>query len=163
MLRVRPVTDEDCRLLWGWVNDPGVREAAFRSHAISWEEHEAWFRAKRADTRCVMYIVLDQAQRPVGQVRFDVREDGVAEISISMAAEHRGKGYGAEAIRIACASFARATGVTQGVAYIKPWNTASVRAFAKAGFAALGRRQVRGHEAVGMRLDMSRLPVGTNA
>ena len=160
MLSVRPVADEDCRLLWEWVNDPGVREAAFQSHLIPWEEHEAWFHKKCGDSRCVMYIVMDQAQHPVGQVRFETQEDGsTAEISISMTSEYRGRGYGTEAVRIACAAFARATGIKQGLAYIKPWNIASVRTFEKTGFTSLGRRQVRGYEAVCMSLDMSRQPV----
>ena len=161
MLTVRPVTDDDCGLLWEWVNDPGVREAAFQSHRIPWEEHAVWFRKRCADPRCVMYIVMDQAQRPVGQVRFEAQENGGAEISISITSEHRGRGYGTEAVRVACAAFARATGIKQSLACIKPWNTASVRAFEKAGFTTLGKRQVRGHEAICMSLDMSRQPAAS--
>lgn len=159
MLSVRPVTDEDCRLLWEWVNDPGVRVSAFQSHPIAWNEHCAWFRAKRADARWVMFIVMDDAQRPVGQVRFEPQEqNGDAEVAISIAREWRGRGYGTEAVRLACAAYRRAGHTVRIMAYIKPENLASVRAFEKVGFAMHGRKFIRGHDAVCMSHELNGYP-----
>ena len=160
MLTVRPVGDEDCRLLWEWVNDPGVRQASFESHQIAWEEHVAWFRATRGDPRRVIFIILDDNRQPVGQVRFEPQDaDGGAEIIISIAGDHRGRGVGAEALSVACEAY-RPLGLAQRVmAYIKPENAASVRIFEKAGFTKIGTQPFRGHAAVWMIFELSRRPL----
>jgi RimJ/RimL family protein N-acetyltransferase len=152
MLRIRSVTDEDCRLLWEWANDPDVRASSFESEPIPWEEHVTWFRAKRADPNCYMYIILDQDDRPIGQVRFDIQSGSNAEavISIGIARDQRGRGYGVEALRLACGHFLKATGTKPIVAYIKLQNMASIRAFEKAGFVHHDITRVKGHEAARM-------------
>ena len=156
MLRVRPVTEEDCRLLWEWVNESGVRQASFDSHHISWEEHSAWFRARCGDPHRAIFIVLDDDRHPVGQVRIEPPDQaGGAEIIISITGDHRGKGLGTEALRAACDAY-RPLGLAQRVmAYIKPENAASIRIFEKAGFTPRGRTQFRGHEAVCLSLEVA--------
>ena len=160
MLSVRPVTDDDCRLLWEWVNEPGVRSFAFQSHFIPWEEHRAWFAAKRVDPCWVMFIVLDEIRRPVGQVRFEPQDqDGAAtEVAISIGREWRGRGYGTEAIRLACEAYRRMGQAARVVACIKPENVASLRIFEKAGFVLQGRQYVRGHDAVCMSFELKNRP-----
>lgn len=152
MLKIRSVTDEDCRLLWEWVNDPDVRASSFESDPIPWEEHVRWFRGKRVDPNCHIYVVLDQDNHPIGQVRFDIQSDSGAEviISIHIARDQRGRGYGEDALRLACEHFFKAARTQPIAAYIKPQNVASIRAFEKAGFVHQGRTQVKGHEAVRM-------------
>ncbi len=158
-LMVRPATDDDCRLLWEWVNDPGVRAMSFRSKPVTWEEHAAWFRATRADAQRAIFIVLDEVQRPVGQVRFEPPDaEGGAEIIISIAGAYRGKGYGTEAVRAACAAYRRTGPARRAVAYIKPENQASLRIFAKAGFTPLGIKSFRDHDAVWMSFEFTRHP-----
>lgn len=152
MVKIRSVTDADCRLLWEWVNDPDVRAASFVSDPIPWEEHVNWFRGKRADPNCHIYVVLDQDDRPIGQVRFDIQSDSGGEVIISLhiAWDQRGRGYGGDALRLACEQFFKAARAQPIVAYIKPQNVASIRAFEKAGFLHQGRTWVKGHEAARM-------------
>lgn len=152
MLNIRDVSEEDCRLLWEWANDPEVRGFSFESAPIPWEEHAAWFRRKMADRNCHMYVVSGQDGRPVGQVRFDILGDGSAVVSVSIAGQQRGQGYGQEALRLACARLYEAAGVTRFLAYIKPDNPASIRAFEKAGFVYRGSEQLKGQTAVCMEL-----------
>lgn len=148
-LTVRRATEDDGRLLWEWVNDPAVRQASFRSEPIPWQEHLAWFRAKRADPRRVIFIVLDYAQRPIGQVRFEPPDEaGNVEVIISIASEHRGQGHGVGAIRAACDVYRRLRLAKRITAYIKPENVASQKAFEKAGFVRQGTGTLRNHEAV---------------
>ena len=151
-LKIRPVSDTDCRLLWEWVNEPQVRAFAFNSEPVPWVEHLEWFRKKRSDPACSILILTDERDTPVGQVRFDMESDKAAEIAISIASEQRGNGYGTEAIRLACDYFHRQKPVAEVAAYIKPENGPSIRAFQKAGFADRGKRVVRGQEAVWMNL-----------
>lgn len=150
MPKIRSETDDDCRLLWQWANDADVRNSSFGSTPIPWEEHVAWFRRKRGDPNCHMYVLSDRNGHPFGQVRFDIRDDGSAEVHISIERDQRGRGLGAEALRLACTRFFTAADVQQIVAHIKPENVPSIRAFEKAGFVHQGMKRVKGHKAVHM-------------
>jgi RimJ/RimL family protein N-acetyltransferase len=150
ILRIRPADDEDCALLWEWANEANVRAAAFQSDPIPWEEHLAWFRRKREDPNCLLYILSDQRGDPIGQVRFDVGEDRRAEVDISIARSQRGRGYGTAALCLACDQLFRTDKAREAVAYIKPQNTPSIQAFESAGFAREGTGRAMGHEAVRM-------------
>ncbi len=146
-LKIRPVEEEDCRLLWEWVNDPQVRSSSFRPGPISWEEHRVWFGSKRRDAGCFHYLVTDERQRPVGQVRFDRLPDGSVETDISIARDFRGRGIGSRMLHLACEALSKTGGIRKVVAYIRPENKASRKVFQKAGFSFQGKNQVNGCEA----------------
>jgi RimJ/RimL family protein N-acetyltransferase len=149
-LTIRPAQDQDCRLLWQWANDPDTRTSAFQSDPISWDEHVAWFRRKIHDPNCHLYILGDQRDEPIGQVRFDVQEDRNAIVDITIAPGQRGRGYGPEALRLACRTLFRVTSAREAIAYIKPENAPSIRAFENAGFSHQGTTRIKGQEAVCM-------------
>ncbi len=157
-MEIRSVTDDDCKLLWEWINEPGVRAQAFGTEAISWDEHVAWFQKKRIDPNCWMYLLTDEERRPIAQVRFDILPSGAAETAISVARDHRNRGYGTEALGLACETFRRTVRSEHIIAYIKPGNAASIRVFEKAGFVSRGRTRVKGQDAVFMTLDFNRQP-----
>ncbi len=159
LLGLRSANEDDCMLLWRWANDPDVRAAAFQPEPIPWEDHVEWFRKKRSDPASRTYIVEDPDGCPVGQVRCDIQADGSAEVDLSVARDRRGRGYGAAALRLACERFHRDTHVTQMVAYIKPQNLSSLRAFEGAGFVYHNRKPREGHDTVTMVLEMTRGPV----
>jgi len=145
--RLREARSDDCRLLWQWVNEPGVRAGSFSSAPIAWEDHRAWFDAKKSDPACRLYLALSEADEPLGQVRFDDC-DGEPTISISVSVEHRGRGLGRRLIEAAVARLRRQFGRRTVHAYIKSGNTASIRAFERSGFERVGDRRVRGCPAV---------------
>jgi UDP-2,4-diacetamido-2,4,6-trideoxy-beta-L-altropyranose hydrolase len=151
-LKLRPVTPEDCRLLWEWANDPVVRAASFSSALIVWEEHVNWFQQKLADPHCPIYIILDKQETPVGQVRFDT-SGNEAEISASISSPYRGYGYGVEAIDIASEYLFQETAVSRVYASIKLDNVVSHRAFTEAGYREIGVEVVKGSPALRMVLD----------
>jgi RimJ/RimL family protein N-acetyltransferase len=91
-LTCRPAKRADAELLWRWANDPEARRQSFTKAAIAWDAHVAWLEARLASPACTILIFSDGGV-PVGQVRFDVVGD-MAEISISVAPEQRGRGYG---------------------------------------------------------------------
>jgi UDP-2,4-diacetamido-2,4,6-trideoxy-beta-L-altropyranose hydrolase len=132
-LRLRPATADDRRLLFGWANDPVVRNNSFHAAAIDWEEHCAWFAAKLRDPACVMFIALLDGGRSLGLARFDIQRHS-ATVSVSIAAEFRGRGWGGRLIRQACEALFAARPVARVNAYIKKDNVASQHAFARAGF-----------------------------
>lgn len=156
MLQIRPVRDDDRRLLFEWANEEGVRASAFQTAEIPWETHVAWFAGKRRDPNCRMYLVTDGGGQPIAQVRFDVQPDASAEVDVSIARERRGQGLGAAALRLACATLFSETGARRVVAWIRPENAASIHAFARAGFARRDDGVLRGQRAVRMTLDRAR-------
>lgn len=102
-----------------------------------------------------MYILVNGEGDPVGQIRFEIQDDGSAEVNISIAREQRGYGYGVAALRLACDEIVQSARVKQIVAHIKPENTASVCAFEKAGFTLQGKEIMKGCEALRMIMDMN--------
>lgn len=144
-VRVRPAAADDARRVWEWANDPVTRTASFTTAAIPWENHARWFAGKLADPNCVFLIA--EAAGPVGQVRFDLTGDE-AVISVGLAPDARGCGFGAAAIRAAVEHLTQTRPVRRVEALIRPENTASVKAFESAGFGPAGETTVRDHPAL---------------
>jgi len=79
-------------------------------------------------------------------VRFDEIEPTTMEIGVSIAAIHRGRHLAASLVVAGCLAVAR-EGLVQAVhARIKSENTASIRAFAAAGFDHVGRHSADGYD-----------------
>jgi RimJ/RimL family protein N-acetyltransferase len=113
------------------------------SEPIPWETHVKWFAARVASPVCLFYIATNSHDAPVGQIRYEVAGTE-AVVSVSLAAEARGRGYGAALIvRGSEQCFAEAP-VKLIRAFIKPENSASVRAFERAGYADAGKTVERG-------------------
>ena len=147
MLRLRRVEQGDCRLLWEWANDPVVRSASFSSEYIPWEHHQHWFGAQLTDPNAILYLAADSDNVSIGQVRYQV-EGPRAQLSVSLAPEFRGKGYGNRIVVMATEELFRNTNVTTIDAYVKPANQASLRLFLRAGFKQLDTSAIHGQPAI---------------
>lgn len=147
-LRLRPAGQGDVRMLWEWANDPAVREASFSEAFISWEEHARWFAEKMQSDRCLVLIAEDGSDDPIGQIRFDARSDGDAEVDLSIASGKRGRGLATELITLGVRQFLERRQGARVHAFVKPMNRASVNAFERAAFRRSGIEQVRGNEAI---------------
>jgi methionyl-tRNA formyltransferase len=146
MLTLRLVKEDDCRLLWEWANDLTVRTSAFSSEPISWETHLRWFKRKLKDPNCYIFIALDEAKIPVGQVRFEI-SGHEATVDISISSERRGQGYGTELLKLASRELFHLSSADCINAYIKSGNEASIRTFSKVGFKSLGKEKIKGYQA----------------
>jgi UDP-2,4-diacetamido-2,4,6-trideoxy-beta-L-altropyranose hydrolase len=148
-LKIRRATQADCRLLWEWANEPGVRASAFSQQSIGWEEHVAWFTSRMADPTCTIFIAEDGQGKPLGQVRFNEKPDETAEIDVSVASEFRGKGYGSWLIQCAIEQYlAFGHRVSELRALIRSENGASARAFERAGFERMENMDIHGAQAM---------------
>ena len=58
-LSLREVTAKDMDLLYEWANDPTVRQNAFHTEPIPYEDHKMWFAKNLADRDVLMYSVSD--------------------------------------------------------------------------------------------------------
>lgn len=147
-LRLRPVRQQDCKLLWEWANDSEVRAASFSSEPIPWEKHLQWFSNKFNDSNCYMFIILDNQDEAIGQVRFQRQDRNHAEISISLDKNKRCSGYGSRIIDIATKEIFTRTSLQVVYAFIKPTNEISIGAFEKASFKRNGTKTINGNVAI---------------
>jgi spore coat polysaccharide biosynthesis predicted glycosyltransferase SpsG/RimJ/RimL family protein N-acetyltransferase len=134
LLTLRQASEEDCRELWLWANDPVVRAQSFSPDPISWEAHCQWFFARVRNPLCRTYLAAEPSGELVGQIRFD-RTSGTAEIGVSVAAHARGQGWGAALIEAGVRRVLQDDRqVCFIVARVKVENSVSARSFESAGF-----------------------------
>ncbi len=90
--KLRRAAAHDIFLYYDWANDPAVRSNGFSSEPIAWEVHEQWFQGKIEDAGSYLFV-LEVSGLPVGQVRFERREDDL-NIGYSLDTVVRGRGWG---------------------------------------------------------------------
>ncbi|MEB3828470.1 UDP-2,4-diacetamido-2,4,6-trideoxy-beta-L-altropyranose hydrolase [Phormidium sp. CCY1219] len=146
-LKLRPVREEDCELIWHWTNDPVIRSVSFSSEYIPWKDHVQWFTSKLGDRNCVFYIALNQDDVPIGQVRYEIRNQE-ATISLGLAEPFRGRGYGSRIMLLICQKIEQDAAIKKIHAYAKPNNLASINVFLKSGFQNTGETIVKGQPAL---------------
>ncbi len=144
---LRKAEAKDCRFIWELRNEEGVRKSSFNSAPIPYEEHEKWYSSILGSEDTQMFVVLDKDRKEIGQIRFDVGDDGDAEINISIAAIYRNRGYGSTAIRLGCKYVLEDAGIKRIVAHVKIENQASMTAFSRAGFTNEGPTEFKGQKA----------------
>jgi RimJ/RimL family protein N-acetyltransferase len=147
LVSLRPAAQADCRLIWEWANDPIARAVSFSSSSIPWEDHERWFQRKLRDPKSFFYIASNAEGRPVGQIRFDVAASA-ATVSVSIAADQRGKGFGPALILRGSRQLFADSAVSEIHAYIKRENETSIRAFQSAPYSIVNECEMGGHAAV---------------
>jgi len=128
----------DMRNVFDLSNDKVIRESSFLPAAISWETHEKWFLTKINDPQTAFYMIKSQEDTLVGVVRFDIDEGQTYRISISLAADYRGKGLGKQIIENATSQVMREKNIQTINAYIKEDNLSSFKSFEKAGYVHAG-------------------------
>jgi UDP-2,4-diacetamido-2,4,6-trideoxy-beta-L-altropyranose hydrolase len=155
-LKLRVVRESDCRLLFEWANDPLARATSFHPAALSWEEHTRWFAERLQDAHSVIYIGESATGEPVGLVRFQIKDE-IAVLSVNVAAEFRGEGWGRVLIAFSTRTMVRTLAMRTPVsgssirrihAFVKPENQASVRLFETSGFRQAGKERVAGQDAL---------------
>jgi len=131
-LRLRPATPADSERLLGWRNDPLTRAMSIEQREVTREEHAVWL-ARSVDQVGRVLLVAEAKGQPVGTVRLDAHDQGVWEVSLTVGAEHRGKGHAAAMLRVV-EGVARSRGAIRLTAVIRADNAPSIRAFKRAGY-----------------------------
>jgi UDP-2,4-diacetamido-2,4,6-trideoxy-beta-L-altropyranose hydrolase len=141
----------DVERTWRWANEPLARQMSFQSERIPYEEHSTWWRNKLSNGNAWVRIVELGGVGPIGIIRFEKGpEDAHAVISVNVSESFRSKGLGTSIIRIATHDFVSESGLKEILAYAKISNTASARAFQKAGYSAPRPARTWDNEAVVM-------------
>lgn len=129
---IRPVTEEDSRLLYEWRNEELVRKNFFNQEIIPWENHEQWFKKILASDNEYAFILVD-GNDLIGQVRLTVEND-VAEISYSIDKKFRCLGYGGIILQLIENMVAETMLNIKLCAQVKGDNIASQYLFEKLGY-----------------------------
>jgi RimJ/RimL family protein N-acetyltransferase len=130
---LRPATREDVQLIFHWRNEPDIVRLGSLQREVTWTEHEKWFAEALSSQRRQIYIV-EREGRSIGQVRFDRGEKSDCVISVYLAPEFTGQGWGIEAIKNACELAFELWPVESVLACVRAENHAGQSAFRKAGF-----------------------------
>jgi RimJ/RimL family protein N-acetyltransferase/ubiquinone/menaquinone biosynthesis C-methylase UbiE len=135
---LRPARGDDGDRLLKWRNEPAVRAASRSTQAITPAEHADWFARRLADPNTRIFIVEYEGEA-AGQVRVDRLDSDRGEIHIALAAEVRGRGLAAEALRAAARLGTDELRLARIEANVRAGNEPSLRAFARAGFTEVRR------------------------
>ncbi len=143
-LRLRPMRFEDCADVIRFRNEEHVRKNYIYMEKLTLEEEERYFREKVETGRVLHLMICEKAEadRPVGCVVFNdmvsflADPEGIpAEMGLFLGESSSvGRGYGKEAMYIACDYAFRCRGVRRLVSRIFTDNTASVNALLRCGF-----------------------------
>ena len=141
---LRRAADDDWDMLFGLANDPVARANSIQTQAIAFDDHVEWFEAALGNPAHHL-LIAELDGRAVGMVRLDITDDDpeTAVISINLVPRLRGMGLGKIALKAATEA-APAMGLQRIIAYIRPENQRSVRAFSGAGFILGGESEIRG-------------------
>jgi RimJ/RimL family protein N-acetyltransferase len=131
-LKMRMAGEAEMEIYFNWTNDPMVRANSYQTDLVSRSEHANWFRRKLSDQNCILYY-FSSGDQPVGQVRIEKGKQETV-IGISVDQDFRGKGISPKMLELACRDFFEKNPGTEIYAYIKEENSASLKAFIKAGF-----------------------------
>ncbi|WP_427338100.1 GNAT family N-acetyltransferase [Caloranaerobacter sp. DY30410] len=133
-IKLVPVKEEHCDLLFKWVNDETVRKNSFNTNEIDYEQHKKWFENKIKSSNTFIYICYIDKKIPIGQIRVDM-EDGIGFIDYSIDKKYRGQGYGTKLLKEIVNKFKNEVrNIRRLVGKVKIENIPSQKAFAKAGY-----------------------------
>ena len=144
-ISLRDATQDDCRDLWVWRNDPDIRKNSFNTQEIRFEEHQAWFQKAIGDKNIKIYIAEYENRFKAGQIRFDTKDEVL--ININLNPDFLGKGLGSQLIAMSTKSFLQQNpGVKKVVAMVLEENDISKKAFQKAGYRLVKNDQKDGRK-----------------
>ena len=132
-LTVREANIDDRKVVWEWWNDPVTRRMMKQNDYVEWDEHCAWFERTLANPDRILCMAMAGSEK-VGVVRFDLRAEGVYEVSINLNPDQRGRGYAPKALRTAADYVIEQRNPHLLFATLKKLNVPSEKSFARAGF-----------------------------
>lgn len=136
---LRPATEGNSGVLLEWRNDPEAVRLSVSGRGVTPPEHRKWLSGRLADPGTRLWIA-ERAGTAIGQVRVDVA-DGIGTVSVAVAPSQRGRGFGSAVLRAMVVEMEPEAGVRRLRALAHAENTASIRAFERAGFHRQGRHE----------------------
>ena len=144
MLQTQTLSIERCQHLeahakqiMAWRNDPDTLKACFHTKPKTWPEFWDEYRNEYLNIEGIVPLFILQQQQRIALLRFRQIDQTSVDISINIAPEYRGKGFGSEIVTLGIKHLRSNTGVETILAEIKSEHTASKKIFLKSGFCYL--------------------------
>ncbi|MGY2234002.1 UDP-2,4-diacetamido-2,4,6-trideoxy-beta-L-altropyranose hydrolase [Pseudomonas gingeri] len=99
-VEMRVAQPQDSIALYRWRNHPLIRAVSRNTEEIAWEDHCRWLTSVLADPRRKL-LIGEQGGEPAGVVRFDLEEDGLAEVSIYLVPDATSRCRGSDLLQSA--------------------------------------------------------------
>ena len=122
-------TNQDALQLFDWVNDEEVRKNSLNTDQISIIDHFTWFQAKIKSETTKIYLLTDEFDSAIGQIRVDKIND-YYEIDYSISNAFRGRGLGNKILELLITQ----VGNVNLLAKVKKSNQPSIKVFINNGF-----------------------------
>jgi UDP-2,4-diacetamido-2,4,6-trideoxy-beta-L-altropyranose hydrolase len=130
---LRLAMESDCKQVYEWRHHPDIRGKSRVSAPFSFESHMQWYAEALRNPDRVM-LIAECSGQPISVVRFDITGE-IAEISVYVAPDRLGEGWGAEVLTRATIWLRRhRSHVREIVAEVLSDNLASRGAFGRAGY-----------------------------
>lgn len=148
-IKLQDIGSLELELYLSWISNPQVNrflEVRHENHDI--ESLGKWIADHAKSKENLLFAIeTEESGKPIGTIRISRinRMYGTCDLGLMIGnTEYWGKGYGFEAIRVAC-DFMKEIGIRKVHAGAYHSNTASIKAFTKNGFSTEGRliKQVR--------------------
>jgi len=136
-VQVRPAQAADEDLLFAWRNEPWIVQAGGSRRAVPKDEHHAWFARTLTRQERELFIVEIDGQ-PAGMVRYDLREESLAEISTYLLPEFWSKGHGRDVFMQTAPAICVRRKLRGIIARIQAANARSLAFFQRLGFRNTG-------------------------
>lgn len=151
-VRLRRAGPDDADKVYAWRNDPWILSLSKSGRGVAAAEHLLWYEGMLLNPDQLMFIVEVKVASTseyieIGVVRVERSTPDAGLITIYLLRPYTGRGYGVRALlQATAAAFGRWHDLNTIHAVIRSDNTASVRAFRKAGFTAIARIGPRGED-----------------
>ena len=132
-ISLRLVSSGEKEMIFKWRNTPFLIKHGSSGKGVTWEEHCRWFDSV-LNGEDISLFIIEKEGTPVGQVRFDLREEAIYMVSIYLLEEYTGRGIGIDALRRGLELMKHKKSNRKFIAFIKTGNRASRSVFLKAGF-----------------------------
>ena len=126
---------DDALDVLAWRNDPLAVAMSKTPTPVNPKSHQTWFAEAISDPQRLL-LVAEMGERKLGLVRFDQTLKGWM-VSVNIAPNERGKGFGQTALQKSLEIFASMFGSARFLAEVKSGNEKSVEIFRRCGFMSL--------------------------
>lgn len=135
---LRNANEEDLEDVFELSNKDYVRQCSINKNKILWDDHVKWFNNVLKDKNIVFYIVTDENNSFLGQIRYKLEKDN-ATVSISLSDKLRGKGLSKMILNQSIKElFKEKSNIDKILAYVSESNIASMKIFKGLKFKVIG-------------------------
>lgn len=155
---LRKALIEDSEMVLTWRNEITTIPWMGAARALSFNEHDCWFR-KAVKDQNILFLIIEVDSKPVGQIRYHISSDSMnnsAKVSINITHKMHGKGIASIAFSKGN-DFVREIGFAHKIfAHVRPDNISSIKAMENAGYEQAGTVEIHGIEHLVMSYNVER-------